>query len=138
MLTCPKCNELNGDNNSNCFKCGAKLPQPVFSDRMTYSYEPKPSQNTNVQNIGVPNSVLRKPYSAKIKTLAKVVAIIGIILSVALSFIFKAAVVNDSHYYSYVEYTFNWGLCVSIALGTACCTILLAAMYYIAKAIEEK
>lgn len=125
MLTCPKCNELNGDGNTNCFKCGAKLPQNV--------------RNMGLTNIvGVPNTAQRKPNSAKIMSLAIFVAIVGAVLSIALPFIFKAAVINDSHYYPYVEYTFNWGLFATVLVGTFCLIVLLAGMYYIAKAIDDK
>lgn len=130
MKTCPNCNEVNGDNNSKCFKCGATLPMPEPS------FEFSESQKKN--NIQQQESLPEIPNSKKIMNLATAVEIIGIIASVILGFVFQTATVNVGLYSTTTKYSFNWGLCVSGAVGSICFAIILIAMSYIAKAIEEK
>lgn len=128
MKTCPKCNETNGDKNTVCFACGANLPET----KPTGTQTTKLPDNTNVSNVDL------KKNSEKISSMAATVCIIGIILGVVLGFIFKTATIGDSYLDYELKYSFNWVLCISTVLGTICFTVLLTAMSYIAKAIEEK
>lgn len=38
MKTCSKCGELNGDNNTKCYKCGERLPAPVTGAKRYCKY----------------------------------------------------------------------------------------------------
>lgn len=128
MKTCPNCNEVNGDNNAKCFKCGAVLP-------MLETQKDEILKKIATQQA---ETVTEKSNSKRISDLATAVAIIGIIISVILGFIFQVETIKNGTYSYTVEKMFNWTLCISVALGAICFTILLMAMSYIAKAIEEK
>lgn len=123
MKTCPRCNEVNGDNNMKCFKCGANLPEPIFKDTKV---------SKKFQSTG------KKKNSEKIISMAEAVCIIGILLAVVLGFIFQTATIHDSYSGYTTEFSFNWTLCIATAIGSICFTIILVAMSYITKAIEEK
>ena len=36
MRTCPKCGELNGDNNTECYKCGAIIGTESYKKKCPY------------------------------------------------------------------------------------------------------
>lgn len=128
MKTCPNCSEVNGDNNVKCFKCGTTLPMPEPSSEFS-----KPQNNIQQREL-----LLEVSNSKKITNLATAVGIIGIIASVILGFVFQVATIDVGLYSTTTEYSFNWALCIGGAVGSICFTIILIAMSYIAKAIEEK
>ena len=58
MRQCPKCTELNGENNTSCWKCGAALGPPDYKKfcrkcGLTYS-----SKTTQCEKCGGPLAVL--------------------------------------------------------------------------------
>ena len=132
MKTCPKCNKPNSDN-TKCFYCGADLSaingddatkDALFSSLFSDTTAPTVSYNSR--------------NSEKINIMANVVCVIGIILAVILGFIFQIATVKVEVYSTGTTYSYNWGLLVGTVIATLCFTIILKAMSYIAKAIEEK
>lgn len=134
MKKCPNCNEMNGDNNTKCFKCGANLPVSIFKDERATT-TPTTTVTHNTANF--------KKNSEKITTMAIAVCIIGIILAIILGFVFQIPTIQtdtSSLYsdYATTKYSFNLALCVSTIIGTICFAIILTAMSYIAKTIEEK
>lgn len=137
MKTCPKCGEINGDNNTKCFKCGADLPiSKSAQSAVMPTNSGSPSGSANPQ---VPEALPHESNSKLISNMASAVAVIGIICAIILGFVFQIETVTSTRMYSAeVEKSFNWVLCISIAVGAICFAILLMAMSFIAKAIEEK
>ena len=133
MKKCPNCKEMNGDNNTKCFKCGANLPVSIFKDERT------PQTATPITH----NTSNFKKNSEKITTMVIAVCIIGIILGIIGGFVFQIPSIQTDTSSLYSDYTtttysFNLALCVSTIIGTLCFAIILQAMSYIAKAIEQK
>lgn len=129
MIICPKCNNPNSDN-TKCFYCGETLPVVKKSE--------KNSKRSSGVQLSVPKKKATKSNSEKIDRIANVVCVIGIILAVILGFIFQIATVKVGVYSTGTTYSYNWGLLVGTIIATLCFTIILKAMSYIAKAIEEK
>lgn len=133
MKTCPKCNKSNDDNNAKCCFCGADLQTINNDDATKDACDKSPSSDTTASNVS------RNSYnSEKIENLAIKVGILGVIGSIILAFLFPSVTVSSGHYSSGYEYSFNWGLFFGGIIGSACLVIILVAMSYIAKAIEEK
>lgn len=130
MKTCPVCKETNGNDNTKCFKCGADLP--VVRTESVHSFKGQTSsQHTTNNNSEISNA-------DRISSMSVAVCIVGLILAVILGFVFQVETVTSGLYSTHTEYSFNWVLCISTAIGTVCFSIILKAMSYITKAIEEK
>lgn len=123
MKICPNCNESNGDNNAKCFKCGAELP-------MTKKDTASNKSSTRIQLPSATPVVRRN--SEKISNLAAVVVIMGIIIGVITGLLYRTSATSD------LMRSFNWFLFIGAVVGAVCLAIILMALSYVAKAIEEK
>lgn len=115
MKICPNCNETNGDSNVKCFHCGAALPVTQI--------EPTKKQA---------GAIAKKPNSQKISDLAAIVVVIGIIAGVIAGLLYRTSSVSN------LLKSFNWFLFIGAVVGAVCLAIILMALSYVAKAIEEK
>lgn len=135
MKICPVCKETNGNGNTKCFKCGADLPE----------MSPKEPPTNNTQSLEKTNAVVQnnelnelKKNSERISNMATAVCIIGIILAIVLGFVFQTETVSASYFEYETESSFNWTLCIATVFSSIFLTVILSALSYIAKAIEEK
>lgn len=132
MIICPKCSKPNGDYEK-CLYCGAVLPTTDVNDSLADSACLPMQQGATCSKI-----TKRTSNANKIRTIAIVIGIIGIILAVILGFVFEIATVEIGIYSTKTTYSYNWGLCIGLIISTLCFTALLQSMSYIARAIEEK
>ena len=130
MKTCPACKEQNENNNTKCFNCGIDLTA-IENASVSQSKEQTYSQTETNSNSKISNA-------EHISSMSVAVCVIGLILSIILGNLFQTETVIAGLYSTRTEYGFNWGLCIGTAISTVCFTIILRAMFYIAKAIEEK
>lgn len=115
MKICPNCHETNGDNNTKCFNCGATLPVTKI-------------EKTEKQT----ETITKKSNSEKISNLAAIVVVFGIIIGVIAGLLYRTSATSD------LMRSFNWFLFIGAVVGAVCLAIILMALSYVAKAIEEK
>lgn len=129
MIICPKCNKPNGDYEK-CLYCGADLLITDVND---------PLADSNCHAASYSRiSAKRRSNADKIRIIAIVIGIIGIILAVILGFVFEIATVEIGLYSTKTTYSYNWGLCIGLIISILCLVALLQSLSYIARAIEEK
>lgn len=74
--------------------------------------------------------------SETINVIGTVIMIIGIVLGIIFGFAFQVANYSDS-YYSRIEYSFNWALCISLIVSSIFIKVGFSALACIARASEE-
>lgn len=134
VIVCPKCNKPN-DDNTKCIYCGADLSE--INNETNNEINQAAKDNPSSTAVKTPNS---SSNSEKIMNLAIGVGFFGALASIILGFIFPSVTSSSGYYsssYGY-SYDFNWSICLSCIIALVFFVIILVAMSYIAKAIEEK
>lgn len=132
VIVCPKCNKPN-DDNTKCIYCGADLSE--INNETNNEINQAAKDNPSSTAAKTPNS---SSNSEKIMNLAIGVGFFGALASIILGFIFPSVTSSSGHYSSSYSYDFNWSICLSCIIALVFFVIILVAMSYIAKAIEEK
>lgn len=124
MIICPNCKKSNNDNSVKCCYCGETLPVAKKSA--------KNSKRSSGVQLSVPKKKATKSNSEKISNLAIIVVVIGIIFGIIAGLLYRIPQTNNS------LMSFNWLLFVSAVVCSICIAIILIALSYVTKAIEEK